>query len=126
MHTGKNSRSVTGWLITRQIGKPVRKSYTDLISDTGAHASAYGKYTNRVYEDLFGVKAAEMRETWTLMAGNAKIARNHITEEEGLEAVKFCEDLVARIFAGDLDEAHQEAIRWTVKKWTVKKFKLQP
>ena len=121
VYTAKNSRSVTKWLITRQSGKPVRKSYTDLISDTGAHATAYGKYTNKVYEGLFGMKAAEMRETWALMAGSAKIARNHITEEEGLEAVKFCEDLVARIFAGDLEEAHDQAIRWTVKK-----FKLFP
>jgi hypothetical protein len=38
-----------------------------------------------------------------------------------LEAVKFCEDLVARIFAGDLEEAHDDAIRLTVKK-----FKLSP
>ena len=119
VYTGKNSRSVTKWLITRQSGKPVRKSYTDLISDTGAHATAYGKYTNKVYEGLFGVKAAEMRETWALMSGSAKIARNHITEEEGLEAVKFCEDLVARIFAGDLEEAHDAAIRWTVKKFNL-------
>ena len=65
------------------------------------------------------MKAAEMRETWALMAGSAKIARNHITEEEGLEAVKFCEDLVARIFAGDLEEAHDQAIRWTVKKFNL-------
>ena len=121
VYTGKNSRLVTQWLITRQSGKPVRKSYTDIISDAGVHATAYGKYTNQVYEGLFGVKAAEMREKWALMAGNAKIARNHITEEKGLEAVKFCEDLVSRIYAGDLDDAHEAAIAWTVKK-----FKLYP
>lgn len=117
VYTGKSSRATTKWLITRQSGKPTRKTYTDLLSELGAHSTSYGKYTNQVYEGLFGVKAAEMRETWALMAGNAKIARNHISEEEGLEAVKFCEDLVVRIFAGDIDEAHDEAIRLTVKKY---------
>jgi hypothetical protein len=121
VYTAKSSRATTQWLITRQSGKPVRNSYTDLISESGAHVSAYGKYTNRVYEGLFGIPAAEMREVWATVSGSAKIARNHIGEEEGLQAVKYCEDLVVRIYAGDLDEAHADAIRLTVRK-----FKLHP
>ncbi len=57
-----------------------------------------------------------MHQQWDLMAGSNRITRNHITEEEGLEAVKFCEDLVVRIFAGDIEEAHRDAIALTVRK----------
>ncbi len=121
VYTGKSSRATTQWLITRQSGKPVRKTYTDLISELGAHPSTYGKLTNKIYEGLFGLNAVEMRQQWDLMAGSSRIARNHITEEEGLEAVKFCEDLVVRIFAGDIEEAHRDAIALTVRK-----YKLRP
>jgi len=121
VYTGKSSRATTKWLITRQSGKPIRKSYTELISELGAHPSTYGKLTNKIYEGLFGLNAIEMRQQWDLMAGSGRIARNHITEEEGLEAVKFCEDLVVRIFAGDIEEAHRDAINLTVRK-----FKLHP
>lgn len=119
VYTGKNSRATTQWLITRQSGKPVRKTYTDLISDLGAHTSTYGKLTNKIYEGLFGLNAVEMRQQWDLIAGNSRVARNHITEEEGLEAVKFCEDLVVRIFAGDIEEAHRDAIGLTVRKFNL-------
>ena len=119
VYTGKSSRATTRWLITRQSGKPVRKTYTDLISEMGAHPSTYGKLTNKIYEGLFGLNAVEMRREWDLMAGSNRIARNHITEEEGLEAVKFCEDLVVRIFAGDIEQAHKDAITLTVRKFNL-------
>ena len=119
VYTGKSSRATTRWLITRQSGKPVRKTYTDLISEMGAHPSTYGKLTNKIYEGLFGLNAVEMRREWDLMAGSNRIARNHITEEEGLEAVKFCEDLVVRIFAGDIEQAHEDAIALTVRKFNL-------
>ena len=119
VYTGKSSRATTRWLITRQSGKPVRKTYTDLISEMGAHPSTYGKLTNKIYEGLFGLNAVEMRREWDLMAGSKRIARNHITEEEGLEAVKFCEDLVVRIFAGDIEQAHKDAIALTVRKFNL-------
>ncbi len=77
----------------------------------------YEKLTNKIYEGLFGLNAVEMRQQWDLMAGSSRIARNHITEEKGLEAVKFCEDLVVRIFAGDIEEAHRDAFALTVRKY---------
>ncbi|MGC1306639.1 MAG: hypothetical protein WA885_05375 [Phormidesmis sp.] len=55
------------------------------------------------------------------MEGDPKIARNYINEEEGIEAVKYCEDMVVRMYIDDLDEAHREAIALTVRK-----FKLHP
>lgn len=121
VYTAKSSRATTRWLITRESGKPARRTYTDLLSDLNLHQSAYGKYTNIIYKGLFGVPAAEMRENWALVAGSAKIARNYINEQVGLEAVKFCEDMVVRFYSDDLDDAHAEAIRLTVKK-----YKLHP
>ena len=62
-----------------------------------------------------------MRENWALVSGSAKIARNYINEQTGLEAVKFAEDMVVRVYSDNLEDAHAEAIRLTVKK-----YKLRP
>ena len=51
----------------------------------------YADRTNQVYIGLFGMRADAMKQQWDLMRGDAKIARNYISEEKGLEAVKFCE-----------------------------------
>jgi len=121
VYGAKSSRATTRWLIQRQSGKPIRKTYTDLLSDLNVHNTTYGKLTNRIYKGLFGLEAVEMKQRWLLMAGNPKIARNYINEEEGIEAVKYCEDMVVRMYIDDLDEAHREAIALTVRK-----FKLHP
>lgn len=121
VYTAKSSRATTRWLITREGGKPARRTYTDLLSELNVHQTAYGKYTNDIYKGLFGVPAAEMRANWALVSGSAKIARNYINEQTGLEAVKFAEDMVVRVYSDNLDDAHAEAIRLTVKK-----YKLHP
>jgi len=121
VYSAKSSRATTRWLIQRQSGKPIRKTYTDLLSDLKVHNTTYGKLTNRIYKGLFGLEAVEMKRCWLLMEGDPKIARNYINEEEGIEAVKYCEDMVVRMYIDDLDEAHREAISLTVRK-----FKLHP
>ena len=117
----KDSRATTRWLSQRESGKATRKTYTDLLSDLGVHNTTYGKLTNRIYEGLFGLQAEAMKSQWLLMAGDPKIARNYISEERGIEAVKYCEDMVVRMYVDSLDEAHREAIALTVRK-----FKLRP
>lgn len=119
--TAKDDRALNRWLQKRESGKYTRKDYTDTLGDAGVLEVEYAIRTNEVYMGLFGLKAAEMKEKWHLMAGDPKIARNYISEEEGLEAVKFCERLVTMLYSDDLDEAHAEAIRLTVRK-----FKLHP
>ena len=65
--------------------------------------------------------AAEMKQRWLLMSGDPKIARNYISEEEGIAAVKYCEDMVVRMYIDSLEEAHRDAIALTVRK-----YKLHP
>lgn len=119
--TAKDDRALNRWLQKRESGKYTRNDYTDTLSEAKVPEVEYAIRTNEVYIGLFGLKAAEMKEKWHLMAGDPKIARNYISEEKGLEAVKFCERLVTMLYSDDLDEAHAEAIRLTVRK-----FKLHP
>ena len=119
--TAKDDRALNRWLQKRESGKYTRNDYTDTLSDARVPEIEYAVRTNEVYMGLFGLKAAEMKQKWHLMAGDPKIARNYISEEKGLEAVKFCERLVTMLYSEDLDDAHAEAIRLTVKK-----FKLHP
>ena len=117
VYSAKSSRATTRWLIQRQSGKPIRKTYTDLLSDLNVHNTTYGKLTNRIYKGLFGLEALEMKQRWSLMAGDPKIARNYISEEDGIAAVKFCENMVVQMYVNDLDEAHRDAIALTVRKY---------
>ena len=119
VYTAKSSRATTRWLIQRQSGKPIRKTYTDLLLELNVHSTAYGQWTNTVYKGLFGMPAAEMKQKWELMAGNPRIARNYINEEDGIAAVKFAEDMVVRMYINDLEEAHREAIKLTVRKFNL-------
>ena len=120
-YSQKDSRATTRWLRQRESGKPIRKTYTDLLSDLNVHNTTYGKLTNQIYKGLFGIEAVEMKQQWLLMAGDPKIARNYINEEDGIAAVKFCENMVVQMYVDDLKEAHREAIALTVRK-----FKLHP
>ena len=117
VYAAKSSRATTRWLIQRQSGKPIRKTYTDLLLELNVHSTAYGQWTNTVYKGLFGMPAAEMKQKCELMSGNSRIARNYINEEDGLAAVKFAEDMVVRMYIDDLEEAHREAIKLTVRKF---------
>jgi hypothetical protein len=55
--------------------------------------------------------------TAKLIEGNKKIARNYVPEAEGLEAVRYCEDMVVRVFVDDLAEAHDTAISIAKRKF---------
>jgi hypothetical protein len=117
VYTAKDSRATTQWLESRQLGVPVRKLYTDLLQSQGCTNLDYAYWTNCIYQGLFGMPASEMKEVWELMDGNSRIARNYIPKSEGLDAVRYCEDMVVRMFVDDLVEAHDSAINLTRRKF---------
>jgi hypothetical protein len=116
-YTAKDSRATTKWLEARQMGKIERKFYTDLLQDQGCQSINYAYWTDYVYLGLFGMRARQMREVWELVDGSDAIARNYIPEAKGLEAVRYCEDMVVRLFVDDLEEAHDDAINYTRRKF---------
>jgi hypothetical protein len=117
VYTEKDSRATTAWLEMRQIGKIARKLYTDLLQSQGCQDYGYATWTNYVYLGLFGVDAQQMKEIWELMEGNPTVARNYIPRAEGLDAVRFCEDMTVRMFIDDLKESHDQAINLTKRKF---------
>jgi hypothetical protein len=117
VYTDKDSRATTRWLEARQLGVIVRKIYTDLLQAQGCKDHEYAKWTDHIYAGLFGMTAREMKDYWELVDGNPDIARNYIPKAEGLEAVKYCEDMVVRLFIEDLQEAHDIAISFTKRKF---------
>lgn len=117
VYTTKDSRATTQWLEARQLGVPIRKLYTDLLQSEGCSTFDYANWTNRIYQGLFGMPAGEMKKQWELMSGNARVARNYIPEALGLDAVRYCEDMVVRMFVGDLTETHDLAINLTKRRY---------
>jgi len=116
-YTKKDSRATTRWLQLRQDGKYTRKEYTDLLQEQGCIGNNYAYWTDLIYVGLFDLTAKEMKEVWECVDGSRKIARNYISKENGLLAVKSCEELVVKLFAGNLNEAHQVAINFTRRKY---------
>jgi hypothetical protein len=117
VYDAKDSRATTQWLEARQLGVPIRKLYTDLLQSEGCSAFDYGNWTNRIYQGLFDKPAKQMKEEWELMSGNARVARNYIPEALGLDAVRYCEDMVVRMFVDDLKETHDAAIDLTKRRY---------
>lgn len=68
--------------IDREVGKIVRRSFTDVLKDSGEnermHGFAYSTYTNKIYKSLFGMNAKQIREYLKIDA-KANI-REHISE----------------------------------------------
>lgn len=122
VYTTKDSRATTQWLESRQLGVPIRKLYTDLLQSEGCSEFDYGNWTNRIYQGLFSMPSKEMKQKWKLMTGNAKVARNYIPEALGLDAVRYCEDMVVRMFVGDLTETHDLAIDLTRRRYDLDEF----
>jgi hypothetical protein len=117
VYTQKDSRATTQWLESRQIGKIARKLYTDLLQSQGCQDYQYADWTNYVYVGLFGMPKSKMVEVWELVDGDPAIGRNYIPKPEGLDAVRYCEDMVVRMFVKDLEEAHEMAVNLTKRKF---------
>jgi len=79
-------RSLQKWKQERITGVPLRKDYASYLVDKGEYRTI-GKWTNIVYQGLFGHNARQMRNIWETQAGRKDIARNHIPESVGLKAV---------------------------------------
>lgn len=114
VYSDRDSQKLQYWKQNRQLGIPCRKDYSSYIHSQDRQ---HGKWTNVIYQGLFGFKAAEMKQIWATQAGSANIARNHIPEAMGLQAVCHCERLVVLLRLDNLSEAHAEAIRLTRKKF---------
>lgn len=104
------------WKESRGLGIPNRKQYTSYLDDLG-EVKRIGTWTDTVYMGLFGYRAKQMIRIWDTQAGYCKIARNHIPEAIGLQAVAYCERLVVTLDLPDLGECHTVAINITIKKF---------
>jgi len=102
-----DSDALHKWLISRLTQTPERKPYAKFIVDLHQNPAFWTNYT---YLYLFGKIAAEMRIEWKTIKGAEQIARNHIPEAVGLEAVGFVERQVPEIYMEKLKEAHDTAI----------------
>lgn len=110
VYTAKDSRSLSSWMMTRLEGKIKRNKYTDFLQAQGCEGIDYATWTNYIYEGLFEKTAREMKQLWSVVEGNKNIARNHVSEEDGLKAIAHCENLTVELFIDDLKEAHDDAI----------------
>lgn len=116
VYTAKDSRATSRWLEARIAGIPKRNEYTDFLQAQGCLRDDFAHWTDYVYIGLFNMQAWQMKRYWKLMEGDPSIGRNYIPKAKGVEAVAFCEEMVVKIFAGNLQEAHDEAIKITLRK----------
>lgn len=117
VYTQRDSRSVSKWMMARLEGKVKRNKYTDFLKEQGCEGYDYAYWTNYIYEKLFGKTAREMKQYWEVVEGVKAIARNYISEEDGLKAVAYCENQVVELFIDDLRDAHDDAILFTSRKF---------
>jgi len=116
-YTKADSESLT-WRLLREIGKPRRNLYTDLLKAEGCSKNYhFGNWTNKIYRGLFGMSSKQIKEVWELQEGDKKIARNYIPKQKGLDAVAYCEMMTVAMHRTDLLQAHMEAIAQTIKKF---------
>lgn len=115
-YTPRDSRTTTKWLEMRQMGKIERKEYTDFLQSKGCQGADYAYWTDYVYLGLFGMRAKNMREVWECMDGSKTIARNYIPEIKGLAAVRYCENMVEELFIDNLQQAHDDVIKYAKKR----------
>ena len=116
-YTDADNESLYRWRVSRESGKPYRKDWSWEVKGKDPQGR-YGYWTNYVYRGLFGMDATEMKQVWeSPVSGSAKVARNYIPESVGLEAVAYCEKLVAALDMASIHEAHDEAIRLTKAKY---------
>jgi hypothetical protein len=117
VYTARDSRSVSNWMMVRLAGKIKRNKYTDFLKECGCEGFDYALWTNYIYEGLFGKTAREMKQLWEVVEGSKSIARNYISQEEGLKAVAHCENLAVELHVDNLKEAHDDAISNALRKF---------
>lgn len=117
VYTREDDERVQHWIMSREAGKPYRVDWSWEVKDKDPRGR-YGYWTNYVYRGLFGMDAAEMKEVWeNPVHGSARVARNYIPEAVGLEAVAYCEKMVAQLDLDDIEQAHDVAIQVTQMKF---------
>ena len=112
-YTYEDDQRVQNWIMSRETGKPARAEWSWEVQEKDSQGR-YGYWTNYVYQGLFGMNATQMKEVWeNPVHGDARIARNYVPESVGLEAIAYCEKMVAQLDLNDIEQAHDEAIRLT-------------
>ena len=113
VYTEEDSQVLHKWLMSREAGKPYRADWSWEVKEKDARGR-YGYWTNYVYKGLFGMDAKTMKETWEdPVHGSSRIARNYIPQAVGLEAVAYCEKMVAQLDLDDIEQSHDLAIQAT-------------
>jgi Helix-turn-helix domain of resolvase len=113
-YTKADSEQLHQWLEARLRNKAERLPYARCVVELHENPAYWTNYT---YLNLFGKIASEMRDEWQTIDGSPQIARNHIAESLGLEAVGFVERMTTDLYAGDLQEAHDIAIKTAKRKF---------
>ena len=116
-YSKKDDRVLSSWMNVRLSGMRQRKEYTDFLQSKGCLGKDFAKWTDWIYRALFGMSARDMRRCWDVVEGKESIARNHISEEKGLEAVAFCEAQVVQLYIDDLMQAHRDAVYFARRKY---------
>jgi hypothetical protein len=112
-YTYEDDQRVQSWIMSREAGKPARADWSWEVKDKDPRGR-YGYWTNYTYRGLFGMDVAQMKEVWeNPVHGSSRIARNYIPESVGLEAVAYCEKMVAQLDLDDIEQAHNLAIQAT-------------
>jgi hypothetical protein len=118
VYTFEDDQRVQHWLMSREAGKPARRDWGFEVQDKDPRGR-YGYWTNYVYRGLFGMDAATMKAVWeTPVSGSSRIARNYIPQAVGLEAVAYCEKMVAQLDLDDIEQAHDLALQATRVKFS--------
>ena len=113
VYTDEDSQVLHKWLMSREAGKPYRADWSWEVKEKDSRGR-YGYWTNYVYKGLFGMDAKTMKETWEdPVHGSSRIARNYIPQAVGLEAVAYCEKMVAQLDLDDIEQSHDLAIQAT-------------
>ena len=113
-YTRADSEQLHQWLEARLKHKSDRLPYARFVVELRESAAYWTDYT---YLHLFGKIASEMREEWQTIDGSWQIARNHIPEALGLEAVGYVERMTTELYTDNLQEAHDIAIKTAKRKF---------